>query len=88
MHVNAVVDTLVTHPNVMNGASLYWPEENIMYVEGSALDQFAAGALGLAPMKKCAHRIGLLLDSDIGEEARIRHIQVYCTTMVATEPHL
>ena len=28
-----VVDWLVTHPNVMNGASLYWPIENALYVE-------------------------------------------------------
>ena len=42
----SVVDKLVTHPNVMNGASLYWPESNILYVEGYGLDQFAAGNVG------------------------------------------
>jgi hypothetical protein len=39
----SVADTLVTHPNVMNGASLYWPQPNLLYTEGYALDQFAAG---------------------------------------------
>ena len=41
--VASVVDTLVTHPNVMNGAQMYWPESNILYTEGYALDEWAAG---------------------------------------------
>lgn len=28
-----VTDWLVTHPNVMNGATLYWPIKNALYVE-------------------------------------------------------
>jgi hypothetical protein len=30
----SVCDTLITHPNVMNGASLYAPQDNILYTEG------------------------------------------------------
>lgn len=41
--MSSVVDTLVTHPNVMNGAMLYWPEPGMQYVEGHALDEFCAG---------------------------------------------
>lgn len=41
--MSSVVDNLVTHPNVMNGAVLYWPEPGMQYVEGYALDEFCAG---------------------------------------------
>ena len=34
---------LITHPNVMNGASLYWSDSRVHYVEGYGLDRFAAG---------------------------------------------
>ena len=40
------MDTLITHPNVMNGAALYAPQDNILYTEGYALDEFAAGKWG------------------------------------------
>lgn len=33
----------MTHPNVMNGAMLSWPQAGIQYVEGYALDEFCAG---------------------------------------------
>jgi hypothetical protein len=41
--ISTVVDTLITHPNVLNGAMMYWPMENVLYVEGYALDEFASG---------------------------------------------
>ena len=65
---------LITHPNVMNGASLYWSDPAIHYVEGSALDRFAAGSLALRPVRR--QRIGLLLDAGIEAELRQRHLQV------------
>ena len=65
---------LITHPNVMNGASLYWSDPRIHYVEGSSLDRFAAGELALRPVRR--QRIGLLLDAGIEEELRWRHLQV------------
>lgn len=74
--VASVVDTLVTHPNVMNGAMMYWPEPNIHYTEGFALDEFAAGRWGLQPVARGGHRIGLVLDAGMGHEARLRHLQV------------
>ena len=42
-----VCDRLITHPNVLNGASLYWNIPNALYVEGYGLDKFAAGCWGL-----------------------------------------
>lgn len=65
---------LVTHPNVMNAASLYWSDRRIHYVEGWALDRFAAGELALAP--RASQRVGVLLDAGIGPELLLRHRQV------------
>jgi hypothetical protein len=65
---------LITHPNVMNGAALYWSDPRIHYVEGSSLDRFAAGEQLLQPVRQ--QRVGLLLDSGIEPELRQRHLQV------------
>lgn len=71
--VASVVDRLITHPNVMNGAQLYWPLPNALYVEGFGLDQFAAGRWGLRPVHR--NRIGLVLDAAIEDDLRGRHRQ-------------
>ncbi|MBD0337103.1 MAG: DUF3326 domain-containing protein [Cyanobacteria bacterium Co-bin13] len=68
-----VADRLITHPNVLNGAQLYWPLPNAYYVEGYGLDQFAAGRWGLRPVHQ--NRIGLVLDQAIEEDLRWRHLQ-------------
>ena len=65
---------LITHPNVMNGASLYWKDSRIHYVEGYGIDRFAAGDWALRPVRQ--QRIGLLLDAGIEPELRQRHLQV------------
>jgi hypothetical protein len=64
---------LVTHPNVLNGAALYWSDRRIHYVEGWALDRFACGELALAPV--AGRRVGLLLDRGIEPELRARQLQ-------------
>ncbi|XP_022993478.1 uncharacterized protein LOC111489474 isoform X4 [Cucurbita maxima] len=69
-----VVDCLVTHPNVLNAAMLYWPMSNVLYVEGYALDRFAEGSWALQPVHQ--NRVGLVLDAGMEEELRIRHLQV------------
>ena len=61
--ISQVCDRLITHPNVLNGASLYWNLPNTFYVEGYALDKFAAGEWGLRPVR--SNRVGLLLDPGI-----------------------
>ena len=70
----AATGCLITHPNVMNGAALYWSDPRIHYVEGWALDRFAAGQLALRPVRR--QRIGLLLDAGIEPELQLRHRQV------------
>jgi Protein of unknown function (DUF3326) len=69
-----VADRVITHPNVMNGASLYWNIPNALYVEGFGLDQFAAGQWGLNPVH--GNRIGLLFDRAIEPDLLLRHLQV------------
>jgi hypothetical protein len=64
---------LITHPNAMNAASLYWRDPRIHYVEGWALDRFAAGDLALQPV--AGRRVGLLLDAGIEAELLQRHLQ-------------
>ncbi|MEM9137942.1 MAG: DUF3326 domain-containing protein, partial [Cyanobacteria bacterium P01_F01_bin.42] len=71
--IAAVSDCLITHPNVLNGAQMYWPLENVLYVEGYGLDQFAAGAWDLQPV--LSNKIGLLLDRGIEHELKLRHLQ-------------
>lgn len=64
---------LVTHPNVLNAASLYWSDRRIHYVEGWSLNRFAAGDLALRPVP--SQRVGLLLDAGIEPELQLRHRQ-------------
>lgn len=68
-----VCDRLITHPNVLNGAQLYWNLPNALYVEGYGLDQVAAGSWGLRPVHQ--NRIGLILDRAIESDLRLRHLQ-------------
>lgn len=68
-----VCDRLITHPNVLNGAQLYWSMDNTYYVEGYGLDRFAAGTWGLRPIRQ--NKVGLLLDQGIEPELRLRHLQ-------------
>lgn len=71
--ISSVCDRLITHPNVLNGAQLYWPLSNSLYVEGYGLDQFAQGKWGLEPVQN--NRIGLIFDQAIESELRLRHLQ-------------
>lgn len=68
-----IADTLITHPNVLNGAQLYWPIPNALYVEGYALDKFASRCWGLQPVHQ--NRIGLILDAGIEPELQLRQLQ-------------
>lgn len=56
----SVVDTLVTHPNAVNGADLLGLPPNGLYVEGHALDAWLAGRVALRPVR--GRRVGLLVD--------------------------
>lgn len=68
-----ISDRLITHPNVLNGAQLYWNLPNALYVEGYGLDKFAAECWGLRPVHQ--NRVGLILDQGIEPDLRLRHLQ-------------
>nr|XP_016502772.1 PREDICTED: uncharacterized lipoprotein syc1174_c-like isoform X1 [Nicotiana tabacum] len=76
--LSSVVDCLISHPNVLNAAMLYWPMPNALYVEGYALDRFAEGLWGLQPVHQ--NRVGLVFDAGIEKELLIRHLQVVDAT--------
>jgi hypothetical protein len=65
---------LITHPNVLNAAALYWSDPRLHYVEGWALNRFAAKDLALAPGQR--QRVGLVLDAAVEVPLRLRHRQV------------
>ncbi len=67
-------ECLITHPNVMNGGSLYWPDNCIQYVEGYSLNLFAAGEVLLKPVRQ--QKVGLLLDAGLEPDLKKRHLQV------------
>ncbi len=67
-------ECLITHPNVMNGGSLYWPDNYIQYVEGYSLNLFAAGEIFLKPVRQ--QKVGLLLDAGLEPDLKKRHLQV------------
>lgn len=73
--LSSVADVLITHPNVLNGALLYYPLPNALYVEGHALDAFAASRLSLQPLSFPTNRIGLILDSSLPPDLITRHLQ-------------
>lgn len=72
--IASISSNLITHPNVLNGAQLYWNLPNTLYVEGYGLDQFAKGEWGLKPVHQ--NRVGLILDQSIEPDLLLRHLQV------------
>ncbi|GJP47676.1 hypothetical protein CLOM_g6851 [Closterium sp. NIES-68] len=71
---SGVADCLIAHPNVLNGAMLYWPLPRALYVEGHALDRFARGEWGLQPAH--GNRVGLVFDQAVEDHLLLRHLQV------------
>lgn len=67
-------ECLITHPNVMNGGSLYWSDTCIHYVEGYSLNLFAAGEVFLKPVRQ--QKVGLLIDAGLESDLKKRHLQV------------
>lgn len=57
-----VADTLITHPNVVNAADINEMTPNTLYVEGSILNRFMMGTIGLAPTRK--NKILLIFDTN------------------------
>ena len=60
-------DYLITHPNVVNGADLNEMCDNTLYVEGSILNRFMMGQVGLNPVRKNK----ILVIADGGSDVRL-----------------
>lgn len=57
----SICDTLITHPNVLNGSDLIDISSNTLYVEGSAISRLLMGSIGLQPVR--ANRVLVVVDS-------------------------
>lgn len=64
--------TLIVNPNVVNAGCFSGITENMLYVEGYALDEFFKGNLGLSPSFN--NKIGVILDKGISQEVLNIHI--------------
>lgn len=71
--IAAIADCTLAHPNLLNGAQLYWPDPSVLYVEGYGLDRLAAGDWALQPTRQ--NRIGLVLDRALEPDLQLRHLQ-------------
>ncbi len=56
----SVVDTLVLHPNVVNGSDIMELPSNALYVEGSVIARLLAGTVALRPVR--SNRVLTVLD--------------------------
>lgn len=63
---------LIVNPNVVNAACFSGITENMLYVEGYALDEFFKGNLTLIPSEK--NKIGVIFDKSISKEVLNVHI--------------
>lgn len=62
----SVCDKLIIHPNVVNGSDLNEMTENMLYVEGSQLDEFLDGKISLKQVK--SNRILLVVNAPVKNE--------------------
>ncbi|HEV3165360.1 MAG TPA: DUF3326 domain-containing protein [Isosphaeraceae bacterium] len=58
--VASVADTLITHPNVVNGSDINEMAENTLYVEGSVICRLLMGTAGLQRVR--SNRLLLVID--------------------------
>jgi hypothetical protein len=84
--IASIADNVITHPNVLNGASLYWSLPNILYVEGYALDRMAKGDWGLRPVR--SNRIGVILDCGMEADLELRHRQAIAAAQATLGLHI
>ena len=57
----SICDTLITHPNVLNGSDLIDLSSNTLYLEGSAISRLLMGSVGLQPVR--SNRVLVVIDS-------------------------
>lgn len=63
---------LIVNPNIVNAAVFSGITENMYYVEGSTIEQFVKGKIGLKPSKN--NKIGIIFDKAISQKVLNIHI--------------
>lgn len=58
---STVADTLITHPNVLNGSDIMELPPNALYVEGSVIARMLSGSVALRPVR--SNRVLTVLDN-------------------------
>jgi hypothetical protein len=58
--ISGVVDNLITHPNVVNASDINEMKDNTLYVEGSILNRFILGTIGLQKVR--SNKMLLIID--------------------------
>jgi Protein of unknown function (DUF3326) len=69
--LSSISDAVITHPNVANAACFQDCPDNVLYVEGVALDNLFRNAWQLVPCHR--QRIGVIWDAAMEEGMRILH---------------
>lgn len=71
--IASVSDSTIVNPNVVNGGVLNLMRENITYTEGTVMDMFFRGQIGLKPKK--GNKIGVVIEktNDKGALALIKN---------------
>ncbi len=64
--IAAACDKLIVHPNVVNASDINEMTENMLYVEGSVLDKFLEGKVGLEEVR--SNNILLVTNPPLGNE--------------------
>ena len=64
--IASLCDTLFVHPNVVNASDINEMTENMLYVEGSTLDRFLEGQIGLEEVY--SNKILLAVNSPVRPE--------------------
>ncbi len=77
-----VCDMVILHPNVVNASDLNEMPTNSMYVEGSTLDRFLHGTVGLAPVT--ANRILVMIDAHTDKELVAKTVNMVEAAFMAT----
>lgn len=66
---------VLTHPNVVNGGILSAVNDNILYVEGFAFDEFFKGNISINPLGEFEqNKIGVIFDKSIPSDILAVHI--------------
>jgi len=58
--LGSTVESIIVHPNVVNGVLLNCADHNATYVEGYMLDKFLQGEIALRPVR--SNKVGVILD--------------------------